>query len=243
MPVLNATIDAEPTYTERQLRVSDLHGLSKPALQHIVKSQKDKWPASVHGNFTQKTMRAVLLGRELGFTIRVSEPMQSNLLEGQDEGQIGLSGGQQLPDQGRRLTRTNQMSLPFLQEIDSNEPGPAGPNYGLDRLDLTNPTPGPRTALGEKKDVGHSQIRHPQLSFGIQTIGNICALPSRNEEKIKSMHSKSSTARTFSAGFISPKNVQNTLRVLREEPPQETLRTDLRALSKFRGCLRVPEHH
>ena len=72
------------------------HGLSKPGLQDIVNAQKDKWPVSVYGKFTQKTnmatMRAALLDPELGFIIQVldSESAQPNLNlpEVQDEGRV-----------------------------------------------------------------------------------------------------------------------------------------------------------
>jgi hypothetical protein len=50
-------------------------GLSKSALQDLVRAQNDKWPVVARGKFTQKTnmstMRAVLLDRDLGFTIRI----------------------------------------------------------------------------------------------------------------------------------------------------------------------------
>ncbi|KAH9024357.1 hypothetical protein EDB85DRAFT_2181664 [Lactarius pseudohatsudake] len=79
-------------------------GLSKPALQGIVGAQKDKWPASVHGKFTQKTnmatMRAALLDPEHGFTVQILEPVQS---KGQDDGQIG-----------RKPTQTSQTTaMPY----------------------------------------------------------------------------------------------------------------------------------
>jgi hypothetical protein len=76
------------------------HGLSKPALQGIVNTQKDKWPTSALGKFTQKTtmatMRAAFLDQELGFTIRVLEPVQSNLPDGHDEGQVQGSPNENL---------------------------------------------------------------------------------------------------------------------------------------------------
>ncbi|KAH9025767.1 hypothetical protein EDB84DRAFT_1563965 [Lactarius hengduanensis] len=62
-------------YTDRRVKKSDLHGLSKAALQNIIKSQKKKWPTLTLGKLTRKmtiaTMCTALLDDELGFTIRV----------------------------------------------------------------------------------------------------------------------------------------------------------------------------
>ncbi|KAH8979324.1 hypothetical protein EDB83DRAFT_2327163 [Lactarius deliciosus] len=223
MPVLDATIDAEPTYTERQLRVSDLSTQArafKPALQHIVKSQKDKWPTSA--------------------------PMQSNLLEGQDDGQVQGSSdenqSQIVPAVSVDRTVEGAATASSGAAIDSNEPVvtamPPSDRLERARLDLTNPT-APRTALGGEEGCGTPpQIRHSQLSFGIQTIGNICALAPRNQRKDKKHAPKKFDCKNVSDSSIpSPKCPQSPFR---EEPPQETLRTDLGVLSKFRGCLRGP---
>lgn len=108
------------------------HGLSKSAaLQAIVKAQRDKWPTLVHGKFTSKTtmatMCAALLNQELGFTIHISEPVQSDHPEGQDEGQVPGS-----PDENPSQTvATESVDQPVegvvtgSEEavIDSNEQG------------------------------------------------------------------------------------------------------------------------
>ena len=102
------------------------HGLSKPALQGIVDTQKNKWPTSTLGRFTQKTtkatMRAALLNRELGFTIHTSEsePVQSHPPEGHDEGQVrGIPN--ENPSQTMAAASTEQTVQGAV--IDSNKPG------------------------------------------------------------------------------------------------------------------------
>jgi hypothetical protein len=58
------------------------NGQSKKTLQEFVSRYKDKWPNAAHGKLTNKTnmktLRAVLLDREHGFTIRVPLPDASN---------------------------------------------------------------------------------------------------------------------------------------------------------------------
>ena len=58
------------------------NGQSKKTLQEFVSRHMDKWPNAAHGKFTNKTnmktIRAVLLDREHGFTIRVPLPDASN---------------------------------------------------------------------------------------------------------------------------------------------------------------------
>lgn len=102
------------------------HGLSKPALQGIVNTQKDKWPTLTLGRFTQKTtkatIRAALLDRELGFTIHTSksEPVQSHPPEGHDEGQVQGS-----PNDNSSQTLAAASTDQTVQgaAIDLNEPG------------------------------------------------------------------------------------------------------------------------
>jgi hypothetical protein len=94
----------------------------KPSLQGFVNAQKDKWPTSVYGKFTQKTnmatMRVVLLDRELGFTFRISDSVQSNLPEGQDEGQVKGS-----PDENQTMATASVDQPVDGVVIDSNKPG------------------------------------------------------------------------------------------------------------------------
>ncbi|KAI9430465.1 hypothetical protein H4582DRAFT_2210420 [Lactarius indigo] len=102
-------------HTDRRVRESDLHGLSKTALQHIVKSQIEKWPTLTLGKLTSKTNMATicvaLLDQELGFTIRASalEP------ESQDEGQV--QGSSENPSTVEGVATASKVAT-----IDSNVP-------------------------------------------------------------------------------------------------------------------------
>ncbi|KAI9445666.1 hypothetical protein BJY52DRAFT_1315735 [Lactarius psammicola] len=115
------------------------------------------------------TMRAALLDQELGFTIRILDPVQSDLPEGQDEGQVqgspdgslsqttaAVSAGQTIEgletasegaandsneSEDRRATPVLSTNI-MGAVIDLNEPSAfvlAGPNSGLDGADLINP--------------------------------------------------------------------------------------------------------
>ncbi|KAI9429710.1 hypothetical protein H4582DRAFT_2088586 [Lactarius indigo] len=149
MSTLNTVVDAKSNF--RQLRASDLHGLSKPALQDIVVAQKDKWSASAHGKFTAKTnkttMRAALLDPELGFTIGISEPVEPNLSEGKDE--------------------EGTATVSEAAEIDSNEPDDrrAVPSYpsvrGSPNKDQAVAAPGASPALPDPSLGFPSDDRRP----------------------------------------------------------------------------------
>ena len=67
------------------------NGQSKKTLQEFVSRHKDKWSNAAHGKLTNKTnmktLRAVLLDREHGFTIHIPLPDASNT-DTQVEGNI-----------------------------------------------------------------------------------------------------------------------------------------------------------
>ncbi|KAH9020442.1 hypothetical protein EDB85DRAFT_1896160 [Lactarius pseudohatsudake] len=97
-------------------------------------------------------MCAVLLDQELGFTIRISEP---NLLEGQDEGQV----------QGSSDVNQSQTVAAVSADRTVEGAATASSRAAIDSDEPDKPT------LGEKKDVGYSQIRHSQLSCGVSGFG------------------------------------------------------------------------
>jgi hypothetical protein len=94
------------------------------ALQNFVKTHREKWPTAVHGKFTEKTnmrtMRAVLLDRALGFTIRVPSALVSEVTA-----RVICHLDQRSNNRSSTLLRSNAITINnLLQTLDTGEFGP-----------------------------------------------------------------------------------------------------------------------